>query len=406
MRNQTFGELEVSDQAEQRPDCSAGGIEVIEYFVGPQADGDVLEFPGQQTTRASNRQGAGSSRESGPARAEQLERERLRLEDELVRVRKEADRRIREQEDRIASLLTHLNEREYELWEKESKIASLTLAYDGLRERVGEDAGPTVGIAVGFIEGQRRGGDVIESLKARLKERGRAIRVLREELDAVNRDRARLARALGERGQQVAQLLEQLTRSEVVRGFGMDFRSGLRGLFQRDPVVATQDNDSPAWNAPVDGERTLVLDSPEAPSQDVAVCDTQAGAAGERGVEIAAPAVRGSQDAAPPAKAAGVKLRRYLLPLSPDVDPVFELSGPRSYVGRGFVADVCISHPTISRLHAVLYWVGGATVLEDTRSSNGVFVNRKRVQQAVLKDGDVVAFGNVEFNFRVTVSDS
>jgi pSer/pThr/pTyr-binding forkhead associated (FHA) protein len=99
-------------------------------------------------------------------------------------------------------------------------------------------------------------------------------------------------------------------------------------------------------------------------------------------------------------------LRRYLLPLKPDAHQVFELSGPRSYVGRNFEANVCISQPTISRLHAVLYWIGGATIVEDARSSNGVFVNRKRVQQSVLIDGDVVAFGNVEYQFRVSVSDS
>jgi pSer/pThr/pTyr-binding forkhead associated (FHA) protein len=88
------------------------------------------------------------------------------------------------------------------------------------------------------------------------------------------------------------------------------------------------------------------------------------------------------------------------------VDPPFELTGPRSYVGRGIEADVCLAHPTVSRLHGVLYRVGGSTIVEDARSSNGVFVNRERVQQAVLKDGDIVSFGNVAFWFRVTVSDS
>lgn len=404
MRNQVFTELEESVGSAERPDAPASGIEVVEYFSGQDMGADVLDFPGLRATPAMSRQqGAMVRGDSESSHAAQLEQQCLRLEEELARARYGSDQRIREQEDRIASLLTHLNELEYASWEKDSKIASLTLAYDGLQERAGQDPGLTTGIAVGFIEGHRRGGDVVESLKARLRERGQALQVLREELEAVNQDRERLARALQERGQQVTQLLEQLTRSEVGRGFGMDFRSGLRGLFQRNPGVATGGGVGPEWSAAVDGERTIVLDSSAAPSGDAAAMGS---AARESGESNAAPAARGARDATPTARPAGIKLRRYLLPLNANSDPVFELSGPRSYVGRGFVADVCISHPTISRLHAVLYWVGGATMLEDARSSNGVFVNRKRIQQAVLKDGDVVAFGNVEFSFRIAVSDT
>lgn len=83
----------------------------------------------------------------------------------------------------------------------------------------------------------------------------------------------------------------------------------------------------------------------------------------------------------------------------------FELTGPRSYVGRGIAADVCLDQPTVSRLHSVLYLVGGATLVEDARSANGVYVNGQRVQQAVLKDGDLLAFGNLEFRFLVAISD-
>ena len=103
---------------------------------------------------------------------------------------------------------------------------------------------------------------------------------------------------------------------------------------------------------------------------------------------------------------APVRLRRYLIPVDQDYDCVFELSGSRSYVGRDVEADFCIPDATISRLHGVLYYIGGATIVEDARSTNGIYVNRQRVAHAVLKDGDVVAFGNVEFNFRVAVSDA
>jgi hypothetical protein len=407
MRNQTFIEIEQSDCAAEGPNAPASGIEVIEYFPGQDTRADVVDCSGLQATPETSRQQSVAVRgDSGSSHGAQLEQRCRRLEEELARVRQDSLQQIRAQDDRIAALLAQLSEREYESWKNDARIASLTPAGDGFHETAGQEPGPTTGIAVGFIEGHRRSGDLVESLKARVRERGQALRVLREELEVINQDRARLARALEERGQQVAQLLEQLTRSEVGRGFGMDFRSGLRGLFQRSPSVATRGGDGPEWTAAVDGDRTIVLGLSGAPSGNTVDCEVYGSAVHEGRESSAARGACGAQNATPPVRPAGIKLRRYLLPLQSKSDSVFELSGPRSYVGRGFVADVCISHPTISRLHAVLYWVGGATMLEDARSTNGVFVNRKRIQQAVLKDGDVVAFGNVEFSFRIAVHDT
>jgi pSer/pThr/pTyr-binding forkhead associated (FHA) protein len=386
------------------------GIEVVEYTDG-HGHGEELStvLEAQPPLAVPRRSRKAPVLDSGPARMAQLERELSQLEDEFTAMRRDADRRDREYQDRIAALLTHLNEREYELFEKDSKIASLAAAYDGLRAQVEDGSVPATGIAVGFINGHRRSGDIVESLKARLEERGRALKIAREDADALQSECARLTEALAERGQHVAQLMEQLTRGEVGHGFGMDFRSGLRRLFQRDPAVATGNEESRAWNSSVSAVETIVLDSPadldsgdSPPDVSEAANDgkVEGKAATEKAVESAA------KETTPRAKVDSVRLRRYLLPLQPNVDPVFELSGPRSYVGRGVEADVYISHPTISRLHGVLYCIGGATIVEDARSSNGVFVNRKRVQQSVLKDGDVVSFGNVAFHFRVSVSDS
>ena len=54
----------------------------------------------------------------------------------------------------------------------------------------------------------------------------------------------------------------------------------------------------------------------------------------------------------------------------------------------------------------MLFCIGGATIVEDARSTNGIFVNGRRVEQFVLKDGDVVAFGTVEFRFRVAMPEA
>jgi len=96
-----------------------------------------------------------------------------------------------------------------------------------------------------------------------------------------------------------------------------------------------------------------------------------------------------------------LQLHRHLVPQGEGRSPTWSLLGDRSYVGRGIEADIRLEHPTVSRLHCVLYCVGGALVVEDARSLHGVYVNGRRVQQAVLKDGDVVAFGDVAFSLRV-----
>ncbi len=92
--------------------------------------------------------------------------------------------------------------------------------------------------------------------------------------------------------------------------------------------------------------------------------------------------------------------RQLILQRERDV-AIWNLPDDRCYVGRGIEADIRLDHHTVSRLHGVLYCVGGAMIVEDARSTHGVFVNANRVQQAVLKDGDLVAFGEVAFSLRV-----
>ena len=352
---------------------SGSGMEVVEYL-----DGGV---PATKTPSMAP--------ETAAIRNARLERECARLAEALTRARQDADARDRENQDRIAVLEERIDQCEHELCERDSTIATMTFTCDGLRAQLEERAEPAPDSLLSVPTDPSRSGDVVASLKARLDERGRALKLAREELAAVNGERIQLNDALGKRGQQVAQLLAQLTRGEVSQGFGMDFRSGLRRLFQRDPVLAIRESDAQAWDSHEIDEQTIVI---EAASE----CRQATPEAAE---------VDASQAAATRMRVGGIRLRRYLLPLKSDIDPVFELTGPRSYVGRGADADVCIGHTTISRLHGVLYWIGGATIVEDARSANGVFVNQQRVQQAVLKDGDVVAFGNVAFHFRVAVSD-
>jgi pSer/pThr/pTyr-binding forkhead associated (FHA) protein len=68
-------------------------------------------------------------------------------------------------------------------------------------------------------------------------------------------------------------------------------------------------------------------------------------------------------------------------------------------IGRGLAADLRLDENSVSRRHAVLVNdASGARVLDD-RSSNGTFVNGRRVEQAALAHGDVVMLGRVVLRY-------
>jgi pSer/pThr/pTyr-binding forkhead associated (FHA) protein len=69
------------------------------------------------------------------------------------------------------------------------------------------------------------------------------------------------------------------------------------------------------------------------------------------------------------------------------------------HIGRGLAADLRLDESSVSRRHAILVpRVSGARILDD-RSSNGTFVNGRRVQQADLGDGDVIVVGRVVLRY-------
>jgi pSer/pThr/pTyr-binding forkhead associated (FHA) protein len=68
-------------------------------------------------------------------------------------------------------------------------------------------------------------------------------------------------------------------------------------------------------------------------------------------------------------------------------------------LGRGQASDVVLEDRSVSRRHAVVTRRDADVVLWDDRSLNGVRVNGERVAQAVLRDGDAIALGDVQMRF-------
>jgi len=82
------------------------------------------------------------------------------------------------------------------------------------------------------------------------------------------------------------------------------------------------------------------------------------------------------------------------------------LTQPVTTIGRDPVNDLVIDEPfvgwpTVSRNHSRIERDGGDFVVVDLESQNGVYVNNQRTGENLLRDGDVVNFGKVQFAFRL-----
>ena len=75
----------------------------------------------------------------------------------------------------------------------------------------------------------------------------------------------------------------------------------------------------------------------------------------------------------------------------------FDIS--RLLIGRSEHNDIAITSRFISRHHALLVRHGSATFLMDLNSTNGTFVNSKRVSNHVLVHDDVISLGNHRIKF-------
>jgi adenylate cyclase len=72
----------------------------------------------------------------------------------------------------------------------------------------------------------------------------------------------------------------------------------------------------------------------------------------------------------------------------------FPLTEARTTLGRHPVNAVRLTDREVSKEHAAIERISGTFVLRDLSSSNGTFVNGRRVRELRLKEGDEIALGN------------
>ena len=77
----------------------------------------------------------------------------------------------------------------------------------------------------------------------------------------------------------------------------------------------------------------------------------------------------------------------------------FHPTGERTRIGRSPECEIFLDDVTVSRNHAVLIARADGYAVEDQGSLNGTFVNRRRIDTAVLQGGDELQIGKYRMTF-------
>ena len=86
-----------------------------------------------------------------------------------------------------------------------------------------------------------------------------------------------------------------------------------------------------------------------------------------------------------------------LIVLTEGIEPAsFELTKEVASVGRVDENDITLPHESVSGSHAELVLRGENVHVRDVGSTNGTYINGKKVAESPLQPGEVLTFGEVE----------
>ncbi len=75
--------------------------------------------------------------------------------------------------------------------------------------------------------------------------------------------------------------------------------------------------------------------------------------------------------------------------------------GASRTIGRSPRADFVVDSPLLSRVHCRVSAADAGLAVEDLQSTNGTYVNSKRVEQSQLRNGDRLRLGRLELTVAV-----
>jgi len=108
--------------------------------------------------------------------------------------------------------------------------------------------------------------------------------------------------------------------------------------------------------------------------------------------------------ASPPMPDIEVKARISLPNGSREIPLIFKPGGRRLNVGRASDNELTINDSSVSKIHAALLMTSEGTILvADTGSTNGTYINGRRIaygESRQVDEGDVLGFGDIEVRLR------
>ncbi|HEV2461291.1 MAG TPA: FHA domain-containing protein [Ktedonobacterales bacterium] len=96
------------------------------------------------------------------------------------------------------------------------------------------------------------------------------------------------------------------------------------------------------------------------------------------------------------------RLGMLIFGLGEETERVVEMCNDRLTIGRSGECDLVLDDPAASRIHAIITHdaAAGTYRLQDQDSVNGTFVNRQRIREHLLEDGDEIQLGLTVVVFR------
>ncbi len=92
-------------------------------------------------------------------------------------------------------------------------------------------------------------------------------------------------------------------------------------------------------------------------------------------------------------------MAKVILSYNKKVLDTFELDQGDMKIGRRPDADITIDSMAVSGEHANIFTIGEDSFIQDLGSTNGTFVNSKKIAKHHLKDGDMIMIGKHTLNY-------
>jgi len=96
----------------------------------------------------------------------------------------------------------------------------------------------------------------------------------------------------------------------------------------------------------------------------------------------------------------GVRMLGWMVPLQGSKRGELLTLSPATTIGTDPKCTIMLDDKFMSSRHAEIKTENGAWVLRDTGSTNGTYVNNRRIDRQELVDNDLLKFGNAILKFK------